>query len=89
MTFGNTAELEDIATQSGMGRPKKAPTDQIRIARDVVTQVWRVAALKGYRSGGDFLTDLLRPILDEMERELLSERAREMGKPKRKSKGDE
>jgi hypothetical protein len=66
-----------------MGRPKKPPTEQIRLASDVVAQAWRVAILKGYRSGGDFLTDLLRPILDEMERELLAERAKQMGRPKK------
>ena len=80
-------ELNAPAKQSPMGRPKKHPTEQIRIATDVVAQAWRVAILRGYRSGGDFLTDLLRPILDQMERDLLAERSKEIGPPKRKPKG--
>ena len=81
-------EPETAPRSSDMGRPKKPPTEQIRIASDVVEQAWRVAILRGYRSGGDFLTDLLRPILDEMERELLSERAKQIGPRPRKPKAD-
>jgi hypothetical protein len=82
-------DIDAPETQPSVGRPKKPPTEQIRIARHVVEQVWRVAILRGYRSGGDFLTDLLPPILDDMERDLLAERAKEMGRPKRKPKGGE
>lgn len=82
-------ETEAPETQSSMGRPKKHPTEQIRIASDVVAQAWRVAGMRGYRSGGDFLTDLLRPILDEMERDLLAERSKEIGPRRRKPKTDE
>lgn len=81
-------DLDEPATQSPMGRPKKPPTEQIRIASHVVEQVWRVAILRGYRSGGDFLTDLLPPILDDMERDLLAERSKEIGPRRRKPKGE-
>jgi hypothetical protein len=85
------AELEAPETERSTGRPKKPPTDQVRIASDLVAQAWRVATMKGYRAAGDFLSDLLRPILNEMERELLSERAKQMGRPKRRTRvsGDE
>jgi len=69
-----------------MGRPKKPPTEQIRLPSDVVAQAWKVAALKGYRQAGDFLGDLLRPLLLELERELLAVRSKELGSS-RKPKG--
>lgn len=64
---------------SQMGRPKKPATAQVRIAADLVDQAWRIGALKGYRQAGDFLTDLLRPLLSQMERELMAERSRQIG----------
>lgn len=50
-----------------VGRPKKAPTTQIRLTEDVVDLAWKVAPYQGYRSAGDFLSDLLRPLLQKME----------------------
>ena len=53
---------------------KKPPTSQIRIALDVIELAWKCAPHHGYRGGGaagDYLSDLLRPILlaDEASRQ--------------------
>ncbi len=63
-----------------MGRPKKAPTEQIRLAVDVIELAWKCAPHHGFRgsgAAGDFLSDLLRPIL------LADEQSRQSGVPDR------
>jgi len=68
---------------------KKPPTSQIRIALDVIELAWKCAPHHGYRGGGaagDYISDLLRPIL------LADEASRQGGPgtppaPKRKPKG--
>lgn len=52
---------------------KKAPTSQIRLSLDVIELAWKCAPHHGYRGGGaagDYLSDLLRPLLlaDEASR---------------------
>lgn len=50
---------------------KKAPTAQIRLSVDVIDLAWKCAPHHGYRGGGaagDYLSDLLRPILLADER---------------------
>ena len=49
---------------------KKPPTSQIRLAIDVIDLAWTCAPHHGYRGGGaagDYLSDLLRPLLQEDE----------------------
>jgi hypothetical protein len=75
-----------------MERPmakKKAPTAQIRISLDVIELAWKCAPHHGYRGGGaagDYLSDLLRPILlaDEATRHGQAQQP-----PKRRPKGGE
>jgi len=55
-----------LEAPSKMGRPKKAPTEQIRLAVDVIELAWKCAPHHGFRgsgAAGDFLSDVLRPIL--------------------------
>ncbi len=69
-----------------MGRKKKAPTEPIRIASDVVELAWKVAPYSGYRgvgAAGDFLSELLRPILTRMEAE---QRGQSAAPPKKAGK---
>jgi hypothetical protein len=50
---------------------KKPPTAQIRLSLEVIELAWKCAPHHGYRGGGaagDYLSDLLRPILEEDER---------------------
>jgi hypothetical protein len=65
---------------------KKPPTAQIRMSLDVIELAWKCAPHHGYRGGGaagDYLSDLLRPIL------LADEESRQ-GRPlKPKPKGSE
>ncbi len=74
-----SAQLLDIEAPPQMGRPKKLPTEPVRIGADVLELAWRVAVHKGYRQAGEFLTDLLRPLLSQMERESMAERSRLLG----------
>ena len=72
-----------LTRRSSLAR-KKPPTSQIRIALDVIELAWKCAPHHGYRGGGaagDYLSDLLRPIL------LADEESRREG-PKRKPKGE-
>ena len=53
---------------------KKPPTAQIRLSLDVIDLAWKCAPHHGYRgagAAGDYLSDLLRPILqaDEQSRQ--------------------
>lgn len=64
---------------------KKAPTAQIRLAIDVIELAWKCAPQHGYRgngAAGDYLSDLLRPVL------LADERSRQGGKPRPKKEHD-
>ena len=70
-----------LERRSSLAR-KKPPTSQIRLALDVIELAWKCAPHHGYRGGGaagDYLSDLLRPIL------LADEDSRRDG-PKRKPK---
>jgi hypothetical protein len=49
----------------GPGRPRK-PTARVPLGIDVVRRATRLGERQG-RKPGDFLTDLLRPILDRMD----------------------
>jgi len=56
---------------------KKPPTSQIRMADDVIELAWKCAPHHGYYGGGaagDYLSELLRPILlaDEQSRQTAS-----------------
>jgi hypothetical protein len=69
-----------LLRQSSVAR-KKPPTAQIRMALDVIELAWKCAPHHGYRGGGaagDYLSDLLRPIL------LADEESRKSGSPKPK-----
>jgi hypothetical protein len=53
---------------------KKPPTAQIRLSLDVIDLAWKCAPHHGYRgagAAGDYLSDLLRPLLqaDEQSRQ--------------------
>lgn len=55
---------------------KKPPTAQIRLAKDVIELAWKCAPHHGYQGGGaagDYLSDLVRPLL------LADERSRQIG----------
>ena len=61
-----------------MGRQTKAPTEQIRISSDFVDLAWSMPTY-GYRGlrGRDFLSDLVRPLLLDMESASVRERLRQ------------
>ena len=50
-----------VDAKLNMGRKKKPPTVQVRLAEDVVDLAWKIAPYQGYRAAGDFLSDFLRP----------------------------
>ena len=54
-----------------MGRPKKAPTRQVRIYSDVADLAMIVAAYRRVEPG-DMMSDILRPILQKMHQEELA-----------------
>ena len=61
----SVAMLVQPLRKSSVAR-KKPPTSQIRMALDVIELAWKCAPHHGYRGGGaagDYLSDLLRPIL--------------------------
>lgn len=65
------------------------PRTSIKLPEDVVNSARIVSALRGIPMQ-DLMAEILRPALAKMERESLSDRARELDKPpapKRKAKG--
>ncbi len=58
-----------VDAKLNMGRKKKPPTVQVRLAEDVVDLAWKIAPYQGYRAVGDFLSDYLRPLLQKLEAE--------------------
>jgi hypothetical protein len=58
-----------VDAKLNMGRKKKPPTVQVRLAEDVVDLAWKIAPYQGYRTAGDFLSDYLRPLLQKLEAE--------------------
>jgi hypothetical protein len=69
---------------------KKPPTAQIRLALDIIELAWKCAPHHGYRGGGaagDYLSDLLRPILQADEASRQSPPPGPSGEPPRKKGG--
>jgi hypothetical protein len=70
------------ATLDAVARRKKPPTENVRLDKEVARTL-RILAAANDTPTPDFLTELLRPILDKQYREFLS--AGHRGKPDRKS----
>jgi predicted DNA-binding protein len=63
-----------------MPRPKKPPTETVRMPIDLVRRITILAAHRG-QSVPEYLAEILRPIADRHHAEMLDELCRERGLP--------
>jgi hypothetical protein len=68
------------STLAGMPRPKKPPTETVRMPIDLVRRITILAAHRG-QSVPEYLAEILRPIADRHHAEMLDELCRERGLP--------
>lgn len=65
-----------VATLDPVAKPKKPPTETVRITKELVRRINRIAAHRD-RSVPDYLSELLGPIIDRQEAQMIDEVAKE------------
>lgn len=76
-----------VATVLGMPREKKLPTETVRLAKELVRRINRIAAHKD-KSVPDYLLEKLGPIIDQDEAQMLQELKQERGEESEPKKGE-
>lgn len=67
-----------VATVVRMPREKKPPTETVRLAKEMVRRINRVAAHED-KTVPDFLLELLTPLIESREAKMLVDLQREQG----------
>jgi hypothetical protein len=70
-----------VATVRDMPREKKPPTETVRLAKELVRRINRIAAHLD-KSVPDYLLEKLLPIIDKDESQMMADLKKEREKPK-------
>lgn len=71
-----------VATLRDMPREKKPPTETVRLAKDMVRRINRIAAHQD-KTVPDYLLEKLLPLIDKDEAQMLADLEQERKKPKK------